>query len=126
MKIYTLIIDHRHGTNVYNFLSEAEMNAALYAYVKETWYEEDGNIATLSHDEAIDRFFHQNLWSEDWYKTEETEFELLADLVTALRNTQSAALELARERDPDQLGLWDAVFTPAKLVLSTVDKLAAQ
>lgn len=56
MRIYTLIIDHKHGTNIYNFLNEKEMQAELYSYVLENWYEEDGDITKLSEDEAINGY----------------------------------------------------------------------
>jgi len=122
MNIYTLVIDHRHGTSICSCLSEAEMDARLYAYVKENWYEDDGDIGDLSREEAIETYFHQNPWAEDWYRTDVTELPVLSDLLIALRETHAAALELAKERDPDQLGLWDALFTAAKEAISKVEE----
>ncbi len=124
MKIYTLVIDHRHGTDIYNFLSEAEMNDQLYAYVKDRWHEEDGSIDAVSRGEAIESYFHQNYWCEDWYKVDYTDFPVLSDLLTAIKDTYSAAIELAKERDPDQLGLWDALFASAKKAISKVETRA--
>ena len=122
MKIFTLVIDHRDGTDIYNFLSEAEMNAALYGYVKDNWYEDDGDIDALSLDEAIATYFHDGWGSEDWYRRDYTEFPVLSELLTALKDTHSAVLELAKERDPDQLGLWDALFSSAKEAISQVEE----
>ena len=122
MKIYTLIIDHRHGTNVYNFLSEAEMNASLYSYVQENWYHEKINIGDLSRDEAIETYFHDDLWSEDWYRTEVAEFPELSGLLTAIKDVHAEVLQFAAERDPDQLGIWDALFTPAKAAIANLAK----
>ena len=121
MKVFTLIIDHRYGTNIHNFLSESEMYVALYNYVRENWYEEDGNINDLSNEEAVDKYFHQNDWAEDWYQTDYTDFPVLSDLLTTLHAIHSAVLKLARERDPAQLGMWDAIFTPAKEVIARVE-----
>jgi hypothetical protein len=121
MRIYTLVIDHRHGTSIYNFLSESEMHAALYAYVRENWTDEE-DIDELLREEAIERYFHQDLWAEDSYLTEYTDFQVLSDLLISLKDTHAAALKLAAECDPGQLGLWDVVFTPAKEIIAKLER----
>lgn len=82
MRLYTLVIDHRHGTNIYNFLSESEMNEALYTYVKENWQDDD-NIEELDRAEAIERYFP---WAEDWYTWDYVEFPVISDRIGALRD----------------------------------------
>ena len=42
-------------------------------------------------------------------------------LLAALRQAHAQVLELARERDPDQLGLWDAIFMPAKEAIAQAE-----
>jgi len=42
-------------------------------------------------------------------------------LLAALKDAHAQVLELARERDPDQLGLWDAIFTSAKAAITQAD-----
>lgn len=36
------------------------------------------------------------------------------ELLEALEYAHAEVLKLAKERDPDQLGMWDAIFAPAK------------
>ena len=72
MKIYTLVIDHRHGTNIQTFLSEEDMYETLHAYVKENWFDVE-DISSFSREDAIEAYF-QDSWTQDWFVTEQFEF----------------------------------------------------
>lgn len=122
MIIYTLIIDHRHGTNIFNFLSEAERDAALYEHVRDSWHDDDGALEPLSPAQAIAQYFEAQSWHGEWYVTEETAFPVLTELFVTVRDARAAVLDLASARDPDQLGLWEAILAPVEKALSRIER----
>lgn len=67
-----------------------------------------------------------NIRLDDHYLGTATDAELRVRdaapaLLAALKQAHAQVLELARERDPDQLGLWDAIFTPAKEAIARAE-----
>ena len=66
-EVWTLTIDHRHGTDVRVFRSEAAARTALAAFARQWWPGErgedarysDANFAALDDAEAIDEYFRE-------------------------------------------------------------------
>lgn len=75
MKIYTLIINDKYGTNIFNFMTEDELNAELFSYVEARWCGER-DISGFNQEEAIEQYFYGTLCADDWYRAEEWEVPL--------------------------------------------------
>jgi hypothetical protein len=72
-QVWTLTIDHRHGTDTRVFRTEAAARTALAAFAREWWPRErgedarysDANFAALDDAEAIDEYFREV--GDEWF-----------------------------------------------------------
>jgi hypothetical protein len=53
-------------------------------------------------------------------------YDSAADLLEALQWAHRHVLKMAKERDPDQLGMWDAIFSGAGPVSAAIAKARGQ
>jgi hypothetical protein len=53
-------------------------------------------------------------------------YDSAADLLEALQWAHRQVLKMAKERDPDQLGMWDAIFSGAGPVSAAIAKARGQ
>lgn len=79
----------------------------------------------------IGEIVEENLPLDHYYLTDGTKeakhlWEAAEEMLAALKSIRTAALELAKERDPDQYGLWHAVFVPAENAIARAEGRADQ
>jgi hypothetical protein len=57
-----------------NFLIESEMLEALHSYVLENWQGDMVQVHTLSCEEAVQAYFYDDPYTDEWFVTHEAEF----------------------------------------------------
>jgi hypothetical protein len=73
-KVWVLVIDHKHGTNVSTHPSRADLDAALYNYCDEWWDREFGAETRPADDKLVSRYWDKmNESGEEWHVIEECE-----------------------------------------------------
>ena len=72
MKVWVLVIDHKHGTDTYVFSTEEKAREHLDAYIFE-WWDDDDTVdpATLTREERVERYFYDHPDNE-WYVLKHT------------------------------------------------------
>jgi len=134
MKTYTVIFAEdvpRYGVAEIAAEDDAGVHAAARAYDFDSLFtepewcssfrrriveitDEGGNL--VAEDIALDECFVRYGGEADRMLC-----EAAPDLLAALKSVQEAVLELAKQRDADQLGLWDAIFTPARKAIAKAE-----
>lgn len=73
MKITTLCITHRHGTNIYSCVNEEVANTCLYDFVSKYWHEQfQKEPLPQNHEKAIHYYFF-NGNNDECYEISTTE-----------------------------------------------------
>ena len=74
VKVWVLIIEHRHGTEVTTHKTDTGAWAQLAAYVNDWWVDEMPNVTKPdNNDEAIDTYFGENGARDEYYSIQPTE-----------------------------------------------------
>lgn len=77
--LLALVIDHKYGTDVSIFKTETEALNALYEYVAEYWNDrcdKDDLIENYSRERAIEHYFHEMPFVDEWYVTQDVSIDL--------------------------------------------------
>jgi hypothetical protein len=74
MKVYVLVIDHKHGTDVSAYATEEKLNAALFAYCDQWWDREYGSEDRPPNNKLVTTYWERmSIDGDEWHVIEECE-----------------------------------------------------